>query len=226
MLKDLYTYTVHPARLARIHIKEAFACDSLKPRLAKMAVAVESYQRDRYGSFYARATNEHIRLLSIQRELESNTGQSYFVDNSLADTIYNCLVLHLDEKAREIKEEFKMSDRNFAHIQIRAHAQLLEWSKLRAMASHKRLAAPLLDFVTACAEADNLEEARHFAQMIKDDQERLEAFVKTKSWENAISVAVSLKDTTTLQLIRNNCNDEELKMSILQQVRNINNAGP
>ncbi|GBG34095.1 Vacuolar protein sorting-associated protein 16-like [Hondaea fermentalgiana] len=225
MLKDFHRHTEHHSRMARVSVKEAFACPGLDARLEKLGVAAELYQQDRAersADFLARATRDHMRLLRIQRELEANTGQSFFVDNSLADTVFNCFALQLDEKAREIKDEFGMSERAFAGIHVRAFAQLQEWSKLRALASTRRCAAPLLDFVTACVDAGNVDEARHYAHLIKDDGERLEAFIKTKSWENAIQVAVALKDTTTLQLVRNNCESDDLKLAILQHVRAIN----
>ncbi|CAK9004799.1 Protein VACUOLELESS1 (Vacuolar protein sorting-associated protein 16 homolog) [Durusdinium trenchii] len=200
------------------------AADSvaLDRRIEHLGVAVELFRRDRNGgSFYAQACNEQLRLLRRQRELESLTGRSCFVGHTLVKTVFNCLLLRLDKKAQDVRTEFMLPDLTFCVIQVQAFAKLRDWERLRELAAQKRLPVSFLVFVEACLEADHLEEARFYALQVKEDKEKLQAFIKTKSWENAVNAAVDAKDVTSLQLIRNNCRDEELKTNILQQVRQL-----
>jgi len=210
-----------PLHIARLLVEEAYDSDTMEKRVAKLGAATSMYNSDSQASFYANITVDQIRLLQHQKELESTTGRKCFVDNSLFDTIFNCLILELDKKALLLKDEFKGSESMFYHIKIKALTQRGDWSKLRILATEKRLPVSFLVFAEACMEAGNLQEARYFALLVKDEEDRLEAFLKTKSWDSAIGLAVQLKDLTTLQLIHNNCDDSELQLSIMQHVHRI-----
>ncbi len=68
-------------------------------------------------------------------------------------------------------------------------------------------------------DAGNVEEARYYASLFSDSAEKLQAFIKTELWENAANVAMEMNDLPSLQLIRTKCDDEDLKMRILQRLR-------
>uniref|UniRef100_A0A7S2RT75 Vacuolar protein sorting-associated protein 16 homolog n=1 Tax=Mucochytrium quahogii TaxID=96639 RepID=A0A7S2RT75_9STRA len=221
MLKDLYHLTNQPHRAGNLMVKEAYESSTIEKRMEKMGVAGEMYRNDKASPFYSLICTDQLRLLQAQKDLEALTGKACFIDNSLVDTIFNCLILQLNKKAKQLKDDFKASDKMWYYVKIKALAQLQEWTKLRALSAQKRLPVSFLVFAEACVEAENIEEARYYALLVKDEEERLEAFIKTKSWENAINAAFSAKDITSLQFIHNNCDDTQLQLSIMQKVQTI-----
>jgi len=220
-LKELLSLRSDFHSHARLAVIEGYEATSLEERLRKLGNAIDAYQRMQNGSFFARATQEQVRLLQIQHELEGLQSEKKFsfIDSPLMDTISQCLILRLDHKAQQIKDEFRVLDVAFAHIKVRAYAFLKEWTKLRKFAETMRANLSFLVFAEACLEERNKAEAMHYATLIGDEAEKLQAYMKAGAWENAVRAAVATKDVTSLELIRNNCNDEDLKQVILQQVK-------
>lgn len=240
MLKDFYLFCNKQREAAGTLVLEGYASETLAGRTEKLGVALEMYKQQEADAgssitstadtFFSRVTAEQLKLLPIQQELEKQTGKAFFVDNSLADTIFNCLILQyekqhqhlqLEKRALRLKDDFKCSDKMYYCIKIKALALLQQWGKLRLIATEKRLPVSYLVFVQACVDAGSIEEARHYSLLIKDEKEKLHAFIKTKWWENAVNAAVKAGDTPALTLIRNLCDDDDIKLNIVQQIQNI-----
>jgi hypothetical protein len=59
------------------------------------------------GSQWSQATETEIRLLLVQKELESETGELDFVGGSLTDTLFRLIASRNLKRAQKIKSDFK-----------------------------------------------------------------------------------------------------------------------
>ena len=118
-------------------------------RVAGMQLALEIY-RDAKDAFHAQATEEQVRLLLLQRELEAETNRP-FVGRSLNDTLRelltrsaskrlrsNVLISGIDsgqhKRALKMAKEFKVPDRRLWFTRLQAAADTREWETIATLA--------------------------------------------------------------------------------------------
>lgn len=89
-------------------------------------------------TFTKQATETQIRLLLQQRELEAAIPESEFVGSSLSDTLYRLVRTGYTKQAAKIRSDFKVPDKRFWWIQIKALAMARNWPDLEALANSKK----------------------------------------------------------------------------------------
>jgi hypothetical protein len=67
--------------------------------------------------------------MMIQRELESTIGGK-FIDLSLSDTLYQLIKLDQGKKAAKLKGDFKVPDKRYWWIKVRALGEIHNWAAL------------------------------------------------------------------------------------------------
>lgn len=88
-------------------------------QIGKLKMALKMYTDAGKGfTFEAKATDEQIRLLSLQTVLERDTGQS-FQGCSIGESIVKCLSLGHSNRAAKIAKDFKVPDKRQAHPLMR-----------------------------------------------------------------------------------------------------------
>ena len=90
--QSFYYMLQKPQEAADVAVLEAYQCDDFKDRLAGLGVAQEFYEKDKANLFSARATEEEILLLKIEREQEVKTGESGLVDLSVTQLMERYIV--------------------------------------------------------------------------------------------------------------------------------------
>ena len=145
-LKTYYYGISQPGEAAVIGLVGAYKMDSLGKRLRQLELQMEYLHQDKNLLFSAKATEDQIKLLAIQRELELNCdGAVKYIDLPLADTIYKCIERSEEKKALKLKNEFKVTDKRYAWIKLKAVVATKQWSELDKMSKEKRLVgAPLM----------------------------------------------------------------------------------
>ena len=89
---------------SRLRCPFGFPCT----RHAAAAHAPHTHARTRHpGSQWSQATETEIRLLLVQKELESETGERDFVGGSLTDTLFRLIASRNLKRAQKIKSDFK-----------------------------------------------------------------------------------------------------------------------
>ena len=71
-------------------------------------------------SFQGKSAAEWAKLRRLQTDLEAETGNACFLGLSLADTLRQCIALGNHRAAGRVRAEFKISDRRFWWIKVRA----------------------------------------------------------------------------------------------------------
>lgn len=75
--------------------------------------------------------------MQLQQQLEKETHQS-FAGLSVSETIYRCTVLGQHSKASKARSEFKVPDKRFWWIKVRALVEIRDWENLEKFAKSKK----------------------------------------------------------------------------------------
>lgn len=161
-------------------------------------------------NFLFQPTKEQIILLLTQKELESQLQMDgKFVDTSVSDTIYNLIVVGHIKKAQKIKSDFKVPDRRYWWLVIKALAQIRDWGNLEKFSKDK---SPIgyAPFAQVCIECNAFKEAEKYIPRVKDAAERVEFYIQIGYFEEAVETAKQAKNDQLLQYIRSKCNKPEI----------------
>jgi hypothetical protein len=139
-------------------VRESYQQAERADRIDKLLEAVSLYAQARDLQFQSRATQDQIELLKFQTELEQKYGVACFFDMSVSETLYNLIALgatqhmytsKLTTDISKLQNRFKMPDRRFLHIKIKALAASGQWVSFRKLAE-KKSAIGYGPFVRAC----------------------------------------------------------------------------
>eukprot|EP00501_MAST-03F_sp_TOSAG23-6_P000595 GSMAST32.ASY1.ANO1.616.1 assembled CDS len=199
LLKQLYYYNKRYCDAGLLTIQDAYASTDIKNRLKAMKVASGMFytghkEGDKGLGFLWKATEEQMKLLVIQQDLEQITGESYFIDMSVCETIYNCIVLSQHTKAVTIKNTFAVPDKRFWKLKVKALAECEDWKMLQSFSNEKRPPIGFRPFADACLKKGNTREAAKYIHRVKDVTSRLELFSESGYWSEAADICVKLKD--------------------------------
>lgn len=123
------------------------------------------------------ATEEQIKLLLLQKDLETSLG-GQFIDTSLSDTLSKLIILGQSKRASKIKSDFKVPDKRYWWIKIKALAQIKDWVSLEKFAKEKKSPIGYAPFAALCIEAGALREAEKYIPKIQDAVEKIEFYVR------------------------------------------------
>lgn len=136
----------------------------------------------------------------------------------MSDTIYNLIVQGHLKRASKIKTDFKVPDRRFWWLKVKALAQIKDWVNLEKFSKEKKSPIGYGPFVQVCLEANAIREAEKYIPKIQDVIERVEYFIQIGAYEDAFEHAKNSKNDKLLLQIRNKCNKPSLIDAIDQML--------
>eukprot|EP01112_Ceratiomyxa_fruticulosa_P007909 TRINITY_DN2060_c0_g1_i1.p1 TRINITY_DN2060_c0_g1~~TRINITY_DN2060_c0_g1_i1.p1 ORF type:complete len:827 (+),score=180.52 TRINITY_DN2060_c0_g1_i1:187-2667(+) len=209
LLKDLYIFYQEPDQLASTAILESYQQKDLDERLKGLQSAMRYYNESKEHQFQARQTEEQIKLLLVQKELEATIEGTKFVDLSLSDTIYRLCVKFDIKRATKIRSEFKVPDKRFWWIRIKAVAETRDWEGLEKLAKEKKSPIGYEPFIDVCIEGKALQEAVKYIPKLAEAEKRIEYFMKVGAVKEAADVAMKEKNPDMLLRIRDGTTNRE-----------------
>ena len=220
-LQALYYYPGNYLEAGNMAVGIAYQQPDLTVRRERLKLAVEMFQQSKELAFHAKATDEQIELLQEQERLETATGHNCFVDTSVSDTIHNLVCLAAENpsclrSAAHIKKNFRVPDKRFWHLQVRAMAETGQWDNLASLASERKQPIGFRPFAEACHRHGNLTEAERYCAKITQVEDRYECLARMQMWQAAADVAFKMKDGEKLESIKMQCQDVELKTRIAE----------
>ncbi|KAK5666866.1 Vacuolar protein sorting-associated protein 16 [Batrachochytrium dendrobatidis] len=151
LLYDFYYQDDRRVSSANLILDESCADKDIPSRLLKLKKAIKLYGEEKESIFETKSLEDQSKLLQIQSTLERElTGQT-FLDLSVTDTVFKCLILGHMSRALKIKSDLKMDDRRFAWLELRAIIQNETWEALDKFAKsnpkfgHKHVVESLLE---------------------------------------------------------------------------------
>jgi hypothetical protein len=108
-LKDYYYQADRRFDGAIIVALEAYEATDIATRIRTLKTAMSLFQDDKEQQATYRATEDQVKLLALQEEMQKET-KDHYVGLSLSDTVHKLILTGNQTKASKLKSDFKMSD--------------------------------------------------------------------------------------------------------------------
>jgi len=165
--------------------------------------------KQRIASSMQKVTEDQIKLLILQKDLESTHG-SKFVDLPLSDTLYKLMILgDKDKRASKIRNEFKVPDKRYWWIRVKALAEIRDWEQLEKFAKEKKSPIGYEPFVDVCIGAKANSEAVKYIPRVATLTARVEYYMRLGMYKEAAEMTFKEKEFDLLVNIRNRCTHRE-----------------
>eukprot|EP01117_Protostelium_nocturnum_P018323 TRINITY_DN7643_c0_g1_i1.p1 TRINITY_DN7643_c0_g1~~TRINITY_DN7643_c0_g1_i1.p1 ORF type:complete len:843 (-),score=310.40 TRINITY_DN7643_c0_g1_i1:110-2638(-) len=182
-------------------LHEAYSQVDLPERIDCLGQAYAIFSRNK-DTFTAKLTEEQIKLLHIQKDLEASYGGS-FVDGSISDTLFALIVKDQSNRANKLRSDFKVPDKRFWWIKVRALAEIKDWAALEKFSKEKKPPIGFEPFVDVCLEAHAVDEATRYIPKIQTAANRAVYWARVGHAEEAIESAKLSKEVNVFKEIRN-----------------------
>ncbi|KAJ1665310.1 Vacuolar protein [Coemansia sp. RSA 1813] len=229
VLEDYYFQDDAFAKAARLIVIDSLAEPDLTRRAARLAPAAKMLAREqgaRSGSTQveSRALDMYIRLLHTQRQLDSDMPGESFAGLPLNATIARCLETGNYSRAAKLRTDFKVPDKRFYWIKLRALVQRRDWAELARLASAARK-SPIgyRPFVDECVAALQYQEAARYIPRC-DPRDHAELYLRIGFFREAAQAAANARDADALRQIHGSVNDPALRADIARQLEQLTNG--
>ncbi|KAI1311299.1 hypothetical protein EDD11_003512 [Mortierella claussenii] len=211
-LKDFYYQDDRLVDSANLSLMESFHVKDNVERINKIKIALRLYQEDKEHVFEAKAIEESIRLVQTQVQLEKDYAQT-FTGLSISSTVYKLITINQSARAAKIRSDFKMPDKRFWWIKLRALVEIRDWDGVATLAKSKKSPIGYEPFVEECVKAMQFKEAAKYIYKC-DAHVRAGLFLKIEAYQEAGEQAFAQKDLETLREIRDKCPNALIKGEI------------
>merc|ERR1712127_857977 len=127
---------------------ESYSTWGVEARLTRLQAAQEQFRKSR-EEFHLSVAEENHKLIKYQSMLEEKLGKLY-VNLSLHQTMDHLLQDREIKLADKLKSEFKLSDRKYLWLKVRAFGASQQWVELAALAKGKKSAIGFTPFLDVC----------------------------------------------------------------------------
>ena len=198
--------------MARISFSDSYSMARLETRLAHLVTAMEKFKRGR-DDFQASVTDENYRLLKYQSGLEEKFGK-VFLNLSLHQTLRKLLEERETKLADKMRSEFKVNDRKYFWLKVRAFGESRQWTELYSLVKNKRSPIGFGPFIDQCLKAGESGQASKYLPFLTPEeklrysvklglyqvspQPRLICFLLIKMFQEAAEVAFALRNMEAL----------------------------
>ena len=135
----------------------------------------EQYKKSR-EDFNASVAEENYRLLKYQSGLEDKFGEP-FINLSVYETLIKLIGDKEIKIADKFRSDFKISDRKYFWLKVRAFGDTQQWSELSGLVKNKRSPIGFEPFINICLKHGAESEAKKYLQFCSNE-EKLRACVK------------------------------------------------
>lgn len=200
---------------------KSFEAADYGERKKLLTAAKESFTKKKDCWVDTKACEDQINLLKTQIELDEGREKRTFVGSSISDTLYKSILLGDGKMAQKLKNDFRVPDKRFWWIKIRALAQTHQWNALEKF-SKKKSPIGYRPFVEVCLEYEkDGVNASKYVSRVYDPWEKVELCVRLNNFTDAINTALAEKNMDMLQFIRSKCPNPQTKNTIQQAMQRI-----
>uniref|UniRef100_A0A8B9TFR8 Vacuolar protein sorting-associated protein 16 homolog n=1 Tax=Anas platyrhynchos TaxID=8839 RepID=A0A8B9TFR8_ANAPL len=201
-LKDLYNQDDNHQELGNFHVHSSYSEKRIEGRVAALQNAVDEYYKAK-NEFAAKATEDQIKLLRLQRHLQEDFDKPY-LDLSLHDTVSTLILDGHYKKAEQLYRDFKIPDKRYWWLKINALATRGDWEEMEKFSKSKKSPIGYLPFVEIAVKHHNRYEAKKYAPRVTPEQ-RVKAFILVGDLEQAADAAIEHKSEAELSWVLARC---------------------
>lgn len=200
-LKNVYEMLDRKSDKASVCVEMACSAKTLPERLEMLDDAKRLYGTGRH-LFEAKATDDEMRLLEHQKMLEDKLG-SKFIGLPLSDTMFQ-LMMRNSPFVEKLRNEFKVPDKRYWWLKVRALCQARNWLELERFAKSKKSPIGYEPFVDACYKNGSRTEAvKYIAKVSPENQ--VKCYVEVGSLEQAAERASQQRSEELLDYVLSRC---------------------
>ncbi|XP_008323608.1 vacuolar protein sorting-associated protein 16 homolog [Cynoglossus semilaevis] len=201
-LKDLYNQDDDHQELANYYIAASYREKRLETRLSQLQNAVDEFNRAK-NDFSAKATEDEMRLLRLQRKLDDEKGLR-LLGLSLQDTMETLLSSGLHKQADQIYRDFKVPDKRYWWLKLKSLAEKSEWEELEKFSKSKKSPIGYLAFVEVCMKHNNTFEAKKYVSRVTAEQ-KVKSHLAVGDLEGAAEAAIERRNDAEIGAVLSRC---------------------
>lgn len=194
----------HPNRMAEVLLAQSCGLDDTSKRVPLLQAASKYYKEMKATSFESTAVADELKLLETQRALSDETGID-LEGCTLYETVFRLLQNNKHAKATKVRQTYRMTEKQFWWIQLRAMLASRDWYGLEQWTDKAR-DSPIgfQPFVRGCAQAGNGRLAAKYIARCTDAsvEERVKLWLLIPDVDAAVSEAVRHKDLDLLNFLK------------------------
>ncbi|TEB19163.1 vacuolar assembling/sorting protein VPS16 [Coprinellus micaceus] len=201
MLRDFYYSDDRRVESAILCLEEAtwMREPSAKISAIKAGQKFFSEDKDRSDVGTDQMMDDYSRLLSAQHQFDmENDGKISSFGTSINETIRLCLVNGMAKKAEKFKSDFKVPDKRFWYIKLKALAEIRDFEGLEAFAKSKRSPIGYEPFVKHLIEKGYSKDAVGYVAKC-DSPKRADLYAECGEWRLAGQECKTRGDKTKLE---------------------------
>ncbi|KAJ9219238.1 hypothetical protein DTO169C6_8431 [Paecilomyces variotii] len=207
LLKDLFYQDDRPIDGSNILLSEALQQTTVQAKTDKLRSASRllSDSKDAAVVLQQKALSEEIQLLKVQESLDKDVADgTEFVGLSVNQTVYRLIRSGYGKRAQKIQSEFKMPEKTYWWIRLRALVAKRDWGEIEEIAKIKKSPIGWEPFYNEILGAGNTKLASNFVPKCTNlpVADRIEMWVKCGMVVKAAEEAHKAKDVNTLELLR------------------------
>jgi len=203
MLKDFYYQDDRRADGAHVILRESLEAKDLQLKQEKLKVAQKLLSDSKDHALESKALEESARLLQLQESYERDT-QERFMGSSLNETIFCLIRTGYSSKATKLKSDFKVPEKRFWWLRLRALVARREWNEIEEWGKTKKSPIGWEPFFNECLSAGNTRVAAIFVAKCATLgwQGRMDMYLRCGLIMRAAEEANRAKDVSALEGLR------------------------
>ncbi|XP_013393973.1 vacuolar protein sorting-associated protein 16 homolog [Lingula anatina] len=201
-LQDLYYQEDNFQEEGDCRVKECYTEERLESRIDCLMAAMECYNKAR-NEWAAKVTEEQVKLLKYQRKMEEELNKPY-LNLSLHRTMYQLVKENNHKLAETLKKEFKVPDRRFWWLKIRALAEAGDWMELDRFSKTKKSPIGYEPFIEVCMENHNRFEATKYLTRVAPEN-KVKCHVRVGQLKEAAEIAFQQRNEEELNFVLSKC---------------------
>ncbi|XP_068165309.1 vacuolar protein sorting-associated protein 16 homolog [Antennarius striatus] len=201
-LKDLYNQDDDHQELANYYVAASYREQRLESRLSVLQTAVDEYNKAK-NEFAAKATEDEMRLLRLQRKLDDEKGAG-LLGLSLQETMEALLALGLHKQTDQLYRDFRVPDKRYWWLKLKSLAEREDWEELEKFSKSKKSPIGYLPFVEVCTKRNNKYEAKKYIPKVAPEQ-KVRAHLAVSDLEGAADAAIERKNDSEMGAVLSRC---------------------
>ena len=226
LLKDLYYQDDRILPSSNLLLAEALSQTTIQGKIDKLKLAQKALtdSKDPAVTFQQKALQEAQQLLRIQDALDRDLAGSY-TGLSLNETLHRLIQSNYLKRAQKIQSEFKVSEKVYSWIRLRALVASRNWGELEELAKPRRSPIGWEPYFNEILGAGNSKLAGSFVAKCANltAQERSEMWVKCGMVVRGGEELLKAKDLNNLEVLKSKTND---RMAVMELDRMIGHLRP
>ncbi|CAK9781051.1 putative vacuole organization and biogenesis-related protein [Cutaneotrichosporon oleaginosum] len=204
LLRDFYYQDDRRTETAVLDMEEAGQATTVGERVELLRAASKSFGEHKDRAFEAKQADDAAKLLALQAQYEKELEFKFaFLGLSVSETISRLLVEGLGKRAEHVRSTFKVPDKRFWWIKLKALAATHNWEGLEAFAKSKKSPIGYEPFVTHLLSLEP-PQMLHAASFVPrcDVKLRPDLYALCGQWSKAAEAAKERNDKAKLEELK------------------------